>query len=225
MNQIRFRALGLIALAVVIAVGAARPVAAFTLIVAPARYSVLQVAQDVLQRSPSVLVSYQGEASTAEPALHAWNGREWVPVSLKDFREVNFLQKLPDLTILIGSDDVLPRVLQEAASWSPRIERITDMSTGALINDFGRILQWRSSDWQWFARRYNLTLTDEAAERRSSSWYDQPGPLPDRPRITPLPGARPVRPVESAPAVAPASATVAEPEPVPVVSAPAEPVP
>lgn len=214
MNLIRFRAVGFLALFGGILIGAAQVAAAFTLIVAPARYSVMQVAQDVLQRSPSVLVSYQGEASTAEPALHAWNGREWVPVTLKDFREVNFLQKLPDRTILIGSDDVLPRVLAEAASWSPRIDRITDMSTGPLINDFGRILQWRSSDWDWFSRRYNLTLVDEAAPLRARSWYDQPGPLPDRPRLAPPPGARPVR-----------SSRSAEPSPVPVESAPIDPAP
>lgn len=214
MKRIHYRAVAWLALVGGILIGAAQVAAAFTLIVAPARYSVMQVAQDVLQRSPSVLVSYQGEASTAEPVLHAWNGREWVPVTMKDFREVNFLQKLPERTILIGSDDVLPQVLVEAASWSPRIDRITDMSTGPLINDFGRILQWRSSDWEWFSRRYNLTLVDEAAPLRATSWYDQPGPLPDRPRITPLPGAKPVR-----------SSRAAEPSPVPVERVSAEPAP
>ncbi len=217
MNLFRLRAFGLVALVCAISLASAREGSAFTLIVAPARYSVIQVAQDVLLRSPAVLVSYQGEAATPDPALHAWNGREWVPVSLKDFREVNFLQRLPSRTILVGSDDVLPRVIAEAVAWSPRTDRITDMNTGALINDFGHILQWRSSDWEWFSRRYNLTLVDEAAPRRASSWYDQTGPLPDRPRFRP-PGARPVRP-QKAPAPGP------EPEPVPVVDAAGDPVP
>ncbi|MCZ7592775.1 MAG: hypothetical protein M5U15_11800 [Kiritimatiellae bacterium] len=155
---------------------------AFTLIVAPARYSVIQFAQDVLQRTPSVLVSYQGEATSEEPTLHAWNGSEWVPVSMKDYREVSFLQRVPDRTILIGGRDILPQSLVDASSWSPRVERITDLNTSGLVNEFGRILNWRTSEWQWFAKRYNLSLEDEAAARRSSSWYDQAGPLPDRPR-------------------------------------------
>lgn len=175
---------------------------AFTLIIAPARYSVIQVAQDILQRSDAVLVSYQGEPGKGDPVLHAWNGNEWVPVSMKDFREVNFLQRVPDRTILIGGPDVLPEVLVEASSWSPRVDRISDLKTSSIINEFGRILQWRSAEWKWFAQRYNLQLTDEAEPRRHSSWYDQPGPLPDRPRL--LPTARP----------APSS----DAEPVPVVT-------
>ncbi|HMP76915.1 MAG TPA: hypothetical protein PKE12_11540 [Kiritimatiellia bacterium] len=191
---------------------------AYTLIVAPARFSVIQVAMDVLSRSPSVLVSYQGEPSAQDPVLHAWNGGEWVPVSLKDYREVNFLQRTPDRTVLIGNDNVLPQVLLDASSWSPRVERISDLTTGALINEFGRILKWRSSDWKWFTKRYNLTLTDESEPRRHSSWYDQQGPLPDRPRIVP-PAARPSSyergDMEPVPVVPPAQDSAVEADPVP----------
>ena len=187
---------------------------AYTLIVAPARFSVIQVAMDVLQRSPAVLVSYQGERTTPDPLLHAWNGTEWIAVSLKDFREVNFLQRTPERAVLIGNDDVLPQVLLEATAWAPRVERVSDLTTGSLVNEFGRILGWRSADWKWFSKRYNLTLTDESEPRRRSSWYDQAGPLPDRPRLVPH-------------AAQPPAAAPAELEPVPVTPAGAavEPVP
>lgn len=191
----------------------ALPASAFTLIVAPARYSVMQVTQDVLRRMPAVLVAYQGDAQTTEPVLHAWNGQDWVPVTLKDFREVNFLQRLPERTILIGGDDVLPRVLLEAASWSPRIDRVSELGTGALINELGRLLQWKEEDWLWFARRYNLTLVDEAAALRETSWYDRTGPLPNRPKL--WPGR--LKPVK------PSAQRQAEPPPVPVE--PANPAP
>ncbi len=188
----------------------ALPAPAFTLIVAPARYSVIQVAKDVLDRSPAVLVSYQGDAGAAEPVLHAWNGTEWVPVSLKDYREVNFLQRVPECAVLIGNNDVLPQALVEASSWSPRIERISELTSGALINDFGRILNWRPADWKWFAQRYNLKLTDEAEPRRRSSWFDQPGPLPDRPSLLSHPAPRPSAPE---PAVQNLAPLIAEPAP------------
>ena len=196
------------------------PAYAFTLIVAPARYSVMQVAMDVLQRSPAVLVSYQGEPDSAEPRLHAWNGKEWVAVSMKDYREASFLQRTPDATVLIGNDDVLPKVLQDASTWSPRVDRVTDLTTSSLVNEFGRLLQWRTADWKWFAKRYNLDLKDESEPRRRSSWYDQPGPLPDRPQLIPRRSSAPaddkpvpvvtidiapVEPVAVAPAVEPSS--------------------
>lgn len=203
---------------------------AYTLIVAPARYSVLQVAFDVLQRTPSVLVSYQGEGSTAEPVLHAWNGGEWVFVSLKDYREVNFLQQVPDRTILIGSDEVLPAVLVEASSWSSDIVRARDLNTSALVNEIGGALKWKAADWRWFAARYNLKLEDESEPRRKSSWYDQAGPLPNRPHplatvtehksseLRPVPVLNVSPEQEAAPVdVAP----VVAPEPAPIMDTPA----
>ena len=51
-----------------------------TMIVVPARFSVLQVAFDVAEKHPAVIVTYQGDATTEEPLLHAWNGREWTYV-------------------------------------------------------------------------------------------------------------------------------------------------
>ncbi len=206
---------------VVVALFAVMSAEAFTLIVAPARYSVIQVAQDVLQRAPAVLVSYQGDAASSEPLLHAWNGREWVQMSMKDYREVSFLQRTPDQVVLIGGPDVLPQSLVDASSWASRVERVSDLTTGALVNEFGRVLNWRDSEWQWFAKRYNLTLTDEAAPRRHTSWYDQPGPLPDRPDLRPSSAKAPAVtspvPVVDVPA--------AEPSPVFVNDVPGDDIP
>lgn len=220
------------ALALAVLLGGAAASDAYTLIVAPARYSVMQVAFDLLNRTPSVLVSYQGEDTTAEPVLHAWNGSEWVFLSMKDYREVNFLQRQPDLAVIIGDDALVPTSLIEATSWAPQVARVRDLKTSAIINEVGHLLGWRSSEWKWFAARYNLSLQDEAEPRRQSSWYDQTGPLPGRPR--PLaelserkqpsaPGEpAPVPVLEEAPLVAPPAEVVPE-EPAPAPEA--EPVP
>ena len=225
----RMGALGLLVMAVT-----ALSSPAYTLIVAPARYSVMQVSFDLLARTPSVLVSYQGEGAAAEPVLHAWNGSEWVLISLKDYREGNFLQRVPDRAVLIGDDATLPASVLEASGWVGDVVRVRDLTTGSLINEFGHILKWRDGDWQWFAKRYNLTLRDESESRRNSSWYDRPGPLPDRPRVMerivegpvaePAPAVvvpaevEPVQPVDAVPAVEPMPA--AEPA-MPEVSEPA----
>jgi hypothetical protein len=149
----------------------------YTLIVSPARYSVLQVCFDVVQRESAVLVSYQGESSTEEPRLHAWNGFEWSPVSLQDFREASFLEQTPIRTILIGDEKTLPSVIAGAATWAAETATIKDLTSSALVNEFGRIFDWTPSDWKWFAARYNLELQDESESLRNSSWYDQHGPL------------------------------------------------
>jgi hypothetical protein len=149
----------------------------FTLVVVPSRYSVIQVAMDVLAKRSVVLLAYQGEASTPDPVLHAWNGEEWVRISLKDFREASFLQEMPREMVLVGDDKTLPAVIREAAGWCALKTTVTDLTTGSLVNELGRVFKWRKSEWEWFAKRYNLSLVDESEPYRKSSWYDQPGPL------------------------------------------------
>lgn len=202
---------------------------AFTLMVAPARYSVLQVAFDILARSPSVLVSYQVNPASQETVLHAWNGSEWVLLTDKDYREGNFLQKVPDRVVLIGDDGLLPAGVLESSTWVSDVVRIRDLNTRSLVNEFGHLLKWRPAEWQWFAKRYNLELRDESEARRNSSWYDQPGPLPNRPhiieRITEGPGRdlTPVPVVE--PETAPMEAVPAVDAVAPAAEAPVEEVP
>ena len=181
---------------------------AYTLMVVPARYSVLQVAFDVLARHASVLVSYQAKDVASEPVLHAWNGSEWTLLTLKDYREGNFLQSVPERAVLVGDDATLPSSILEASAWISEVVRVRDLTSGALVNEFGHILQWRPSEWNWFAKRYNLNLKDESEARRKSSWYDQAGPLPDRPRI-----------IENI-----TGGKAAEPQPVPVTES-VEPIP
>ena len=159
------------------AVAAARA-ADYTLIVAPARYSVMQLLFDVVARNPAVMVSYQAGRPDAEPLLHAWNGTEWVAISLTDFRELSFVQEVPKRTVLIGDDATLPAAVREAATWSRDRVQLTTLGNAALASEFGRLFKWPASEWKWFAARYNLKLQDESEPLRKSSWYDQQGPLP-----------------------------------------------
>jgi hypothetical protein len=149
----------------------------YTLIVAPARFSVVQMAFDLIKKRPAVLVSYRGEASTAEPLLYAWNGTEWVFVSMQDYRDVRFLQDSPKQVVLLGDENTLPASLKDATSWSKNVQTFKALDNAALVNEFGRLFKWTSDEWSWFASRYNLKLQDEAEPYRRSSWYDQPGPF------------------------------------------------
>lgn len=168
-----------LALLAVVSLCLVQPAAAagrgLTMVVVPARYSVMQVGFDLVQRFPVVLVSYQGDATTESPLIHAWNGEEWVKVSLEDYSSANFLQVTPGKAILVGDDALLPPVMAEStAAWCPNVERIPDIDTAALVNSLSKALSFKSADWQWFAARYNLDLQDTNAERRKASWYDRP---------------------------------------------------
>jgi hypothetical protein len=85
--------------------------------------------------------------------------------------------------VLLGDDATLPASVVESSTWVSEVVRVRDLNTRSIVNEFGHLLKWRAAEWNWFAKRYNLELRDEAEARRKSSWYDQPGPLPGRPRV------------------------------------------
>ncbi|MBN1270273.1 MAG: hypothetical protein JXB04_11850 [Kiritimatiellae bacterium] len=170
----RLISLALAGAACLLGLGMASSARRLTLVVVPARYSVIQVAFDVAARYPAILVSYQGDASTEVPLLHAWNGREWVYVSLTDYSEARFLQTVPAQAVLVGGESDLPPVLVDATAWCQMVMSIPAIDTPTLINSLGKVFDFRDRDWQWFARRYNLDLMDLNAQYRGESWYDRP---------------------------------------------------
>jgi hypothetical protein len=151
------------------------------LLVAPARYSVMQVAFDVARRYPSLLVSYQ--RPDPDPRLHVWNGYEWLPLSLEDYQSGAFMQSYPARTFFLGDDGLLPASLRKVDAWCKDTRQIADLETPSLINEIGQGIPFTPADWRWFAGRYNLTLTDTAADRRKQlaeeSWYTGNAPVKD----------------------------------------------
>jgi hypothetical protein len=220
----RNRRIALFILTLVLA-GTAYPAASptqrhLTLLVVPARYNVLQVAFDAASLAPVVLVSYQGEATTEDPVLHAWNGSEWVYITMQDFREAHFLQVSPGQAILVGDETLLPPgLVTSAAGWCPKTMTVPATDPAGLVNALGVHLSFTRSDWKWIASRYNMNLQDLNADRRQESWYNQKGYRDDwTPRLQSLPRHRRGRPGSAAEA-APA---VESPAPGPVVVPPAE---
>jgi len=133
-----------------------------TMLVVPARYSVMQVAFDLAQKYAVILVSYQGDATSDAPLLHAWNGREWIKISMEEYANASFLQVTPGEALLIGDEKLLPPVLASSISgWCPKVTTIPSIDTATLVNTFAREFSFKAGEWEWFARRYNLTLNDE----------------------------------------------------------------
>jgi hypothetical protein len=166
--------IGLLLLAVASSMAMGRRPERLTLLVVPARYSVVQVAMDMARREPAVVLTYQGTAQTQNPLLYAWNGKEWVFVSLDDYRSAQFLRRTPGSILLIGNDELLPEVLTEASAWCPMVINIPSIDSSTLINSLGNHFKFEPADWEWFAKRYNLDLLDLNESQRGQSWYEQP---------------------------------------------------
>lgn len=142
-----------------------------TVLVAPARMSVIQVGLDLVARNGVTLVSYQGEASTAKPLLHVWNGTGWDYVTLEDFTAGKFLSAKPAQTLVIGDDKMVPEVLTPMSAWAGQVQKIPGVLTPEILNAAGTALKFRPVDWQWFSNRYNMKVEDINAAVRKDTVY------------------------------------------------------
>lgn len=143
-----------------------------TVVVAPARINLIQVGMDLVARQGVTLVSYQGEATTAKPLVHVWNGKEWEFVTLEAFQAGTFLPAKPSQTLVIGDEKLLPEVFTPMAAWAGKQLKITNLATTEFLNAVGSALKFRQEEWQWFATRYNMKTEDLNAEVRKGSIYD-----------------------------------------------------
>lgn len=160
----------------------ARPAAAASpsdavLLVAPSRYTVMQVAFDVARRYPTVLVSYQGSGDAL--ALHVWDGTTWLPLTVSDYQSGSFLASYPGRVILVGGDDILPVETRKVSGWCDSVSQVPALDTPGLVNGIGTMLPFTPADWRWFAGRYNLSLKNVASEAQAAAgrenWYGEKG--------------------------------------------------
>ncbi len=189
------------------------------LYVVPARYSVLQVMFDVVKMRPAGLVSYQGNATTQVPALHAWNGQEWVRIGIDSLRDGSFAAVKPVRVVLVGDTDTLPPVLADAVQpLAPAVLNWSAMDNASLVNAAGKLQKFTSREWAWFAGRYNMQIQDSNDARRKESWYyrDHPELRGGAPVLRKSPEWSSVDAVPSAP---PAPVQPAPQAPAPVVPA------
>lgn len=151
---------------------AKRPAEPLTMLVIPARYSIVQLAFDVARNFPVVLVSYQGDAKSKDPRLYAWNGKEWISITLDSYTKVDFVSVKPDRILLVGTDELLPPSLVSGSSWCPKVKEIKVLDNPSLVSNFGQAFNFTDADWRWFAQRYNLQIHNANAPCDGQSWYD-----------------------------------------------------
>ncbi len=153
---------------------AARPSPATTLLIVPARPRIIQLAMDLADMRPVVVLSCRGDARAVDPLLFVWTKGTWQYVSPDDFREHRFVAEWPRQAIVIGDDHALPAMLEDDSSWGADVMRLKTMVLADLINGMDPIFHFTGREWKWLARRYGLTLKDINEPRRNFNPYDTP---------------------------------------------------
>lgn len=144
-----------------------------SLLVVPARYTVIQVSRDIVGHRPAVLVSYRDGLENGR-SLYVWDGSKWIPISRSDFESMNFVRTTPAKIVFVGPADNLSDLI-DAVEWCDEIEVVENMQTTALLNRFGKIFGFSAKEWNWFARRYGCELNVTNKQELEGSWYDQKG--------------------------------------------------
>lgn len=151
----------------VFGLAARRP--AVSMLVVPARYTIVQVGNDISAHRPCVMVSYN---DMDMGGLFVWDGAKWIGITPSDLAAANFVRIKPSRVILVGSREDLGGLVDSLA-WCEDIVFIEDMRTTALLNRLGRIFNFSDAEWRWFASRYGCELNINNREEVEGSWYDQ----------------------------------------------------
>ncbi|MBN1557004.1 MAG: hypothetical protein JW951_02525 [Lentisphaerae bacterium] len=160
--------------------GNVQPDAAVMLI--PSRYTIVQFAFDIARLRPVTPVAFDTPPGLEKPVVHRWDAprRDWVRVSLDDYRTGAAFGTVPPLAILVGPATDIPVALAEPPEGCRRVMRIPTLDLVTLVNALNAQFNFSGREWEWLARRHGLVLKDLNAERRRWGRYGPPGKRPAR---------------------------------------------
>ena len=142
-----------------------------TLIMVPREDPAVQMALDVANRYPSLLISYlvSGNGSVS---LHGWTGTQWVNIKPEDFVAGSFFKNGPNSALIIEKDGApVSDALIPSVDWCSDVAKITTTEIRPLIHLVGQYYNFDFKDWKWFSKRYNQTINAINPEGLNISWY------------------------------------------------------
>ena len=144
-----------------------------SVIVAPANYTVLQVAFDIADHYPALIVSYEDDGNAADPFMHVWNGTSWRRLTIEGYSSGDFLGRRPSQVLVVGDDNALSEtLLAQSEGWGSQAYILPKAPLRDLMNQLGQRFRFGKRDWTYFAYRYKLSVIDLNAAKRDASWYD-----------------------------------------------------
>ncbi len=147
-----------------------------TLLVVPARYTVVQMAFDIQTLRPVELVAYDDQAPATDPVIHFWDRdvRDWIRIDIEQFRAGALFKLSPAESVIVGTDQALPPGLLDAAGGIPVRKRVVEMNLAQIANAVNESHAFSAQEWQWLAVRYRLKLKDLNYERRRYGRFGKP---------------------------------------------------
>lgn len=147
-----------------------------TLLVVPARYTVVQFAFDMTYLRPVTVVSYTHTTNSPVPMIHVWRPakREWLAVSGESISDGSIFRVKPEAVVLAGEEDELPASIARGCAWSKDVYRVSLLDYVSLVNTMDQCCSFTTSEWRLLSKRYQLKLKDRNALRRRYGRYGIP---------------------------------------------------
>ncbi len=168
-----------------------------TCIVVPTRHTVVQFSFDLLRlRREIYLVAQDKEIGGDATVLHIWDDstQDWVRIGVEEYVAGTVFTQKPKRLIVVGGENDVPVELAAAPEWAEEAYQVESLDLVTLLNKFQIIFRFNEREWQWLAKRYNITFEDVNAERRRYGRYGKPGE-----NKKPMPGEVPEESLELAP--------------------------
>jgi len=178
MLQVRKFVIALVAMTAICgsSVYAARSCSGDVLVV-PSRFTIIQLAFDVVALRDVTLIAYKSSGVDEEPVLYIWdkNLSAWKDITIDEYAIGSFSATTPSEIILIGSDNDLPASLISGASQAKKVTRIDSLNVAPVINALNKDMKFTTKEWELLAERHGLKITDRNEERRRWGRYGPPG--------------------------------------------------
>ncbi len=146
-----------------------------SIMVIPARQRMVQLAFEIASCKEIGLVTYNNSPTLPAPLLHAWNGQEWIQISMDDYVEGRFMSGDPKHVFLLGDSTTLPLKMMDGPTWYKDLNRITTMDIATIVNQMGNVLHFSARQWKWLAELYGMKIEDQSTERRRYGRWGAPG--------------------------------------------------
>ena len=149
--------LSIAALSCVLSVQAANWKDNITMLVIPREPVLIQIAQDISRRYPVLLVCYQQRGE--QLSIHAWNSKNWVPISKEDYAAGTFFKNAPKHAVIVEKEEgAAADVLIPDGTWCAHGNRLVSTDPRTVIHLLGRHFDFSYSHWMQFCRRYDYAL-------------------------------------------------------------------
>ncbi len=144
-----------------------------TLIMVPREDAMLRIGGELSTRYPTLLMNYKMTGNGAV-TLRGWSGKEWVSVSVKDFKTGSFFRKGPDSSLLIEHEgQPIPDVLIPPEAWCSAVYKITTTEVRPVLHLAGQYFNFEHKEWEFFAERYNFSPEAINPEALNVAWYQK----------------------------------------------------